>query len=572
MFCLENLKKRKIKLFILLFLCIFVSVSWMVSKNNTFIFDDYSNILMAKTHSYSQIFKFLPSQRYNDRCIAVMFVKLLYDMFGLNIQSYHIVYAILHYVNVILVYRIITLLMHDSDEETRLNCGIIGAGIFGVYPISLMAVSWVSAEYEMICSLFYLLCIVFYLKQRTQNKYRCFYSICCILSFYLAIRSKEMAIVLPIIIILYEIASYIKSKKLDIPKVLIFLCICMIVFAIILFSKSDVSDLLPNHPYYQDYNPISMLKIAFCYLLLYFDLANFGFDFITPSLSSYIGAAFTVVIVVYGIYIWIRKKEVSIIFSIIAVGVALAPVLQLTNLQHRLYLYIPSVFIGITLAFLLKELTLNLKSKKNALIIVVMAVMAMMLVNFAPGVVRYKQMWLQYCENDRKEIKQLLQKDYLVDNSNVYVKGANEGYNIFYYGPGNSVKLFGGNENINIILADDFPDDPQTPYALWEYQNGKIIEIGRDSSPKPILLLEVFPNVIDLKGYDNEFNLSVTCEEINDNMVIIINEHELTTVVGKEFLAASVNIEEIDGEQKLAVKVKDCKTGAVSNVLFVEMQ
>lgn len=478
----EYIHKRRL-LFTSLAIGVLMSVYWILSKNNALIFDDYSNIFLAKNNSYEELFRFFPEKRYNDRCIAVIFIKLLYDIFGLNAQGYHFVFVLLHCFNVALVYKIIAILMIDQNRENKLICSCTGAAVFGIYPISLMAVSWISAEYEMVCSVFYLLCIFFYLKSKRDQKYRGFYSLACILMFYLALRSKEMAIVLPVIFCIYELGIYFnKKEKIQNIKLLILLLAIMCVFGGILFSKTDVSSLPEDNPYFQNYSFVGMLKSAVQYLLLYFDLNNPNFTYTDPSLSSWFGLILVVLIILYGIISLIRRRTISILLSICLIGVSLAPVLPLVNFRHRLYLYIPSIFVGITIAYVVMEIIQNKKQYETAFSATILFIILLILTNCAPGVQNLRKAWLEYCSNDMVDREQILKQKTLVDGCNVYIKGATNGYNIFFYGPGNSIRLFLNADNINVILVDEFPEEPELPYVLWEYEQGSLKEFDRDES------------------------------------------------------------------------------------------
>lgn len=548
-----NKEAERKRLLLLLFTGILFSVSWILTTDNGFLFDDYSNILMAKNQSYAEIFTFFPVQRYNDRCLAVMFVKLLYDIFGLNIQAYHFAFVGIHYVNVIIVYKILREYVLKEGPSKEYSA-IIGAGIFGIYPISLMAVSWVSAEYEMVCSFFYVLCMYFYLKYKHNDKYNNFYGALCILCFYCALRSKEMAIVLPVLGILYELKESIENKKIKFSNVLKIALVIMLIFAGILFSKKEVSDLPTDSPYYQDYSLGAMITSAIRYLFLYFDLENSAFAYDGVNIWGCMGAVLVVLLVVYGIVVLVRYKQMGVICGILMIGVSLAPVLQLVNMQHRLYLYIPSIFIGITIAVWLQEFFEG-RLKKHANVITVGIILGLVLVNYAPGVVTLKSTWITYCDEDKESIKSLMKQETLPVECKVYVKGASEGYNIFSYGPGNSVKLFQDNPTIEVELVDEFPKNVENPYVFWEFENGRIVEVKRDAAPPKINVTGVYPQEVIVDDEKEYTDISITCENIDQNMVICIDGVEYDTVVGEEFISTSVSNDYIKEVNEIKVKV-----------------
>lgn len=549
---MNKLIKNKHLLF-LLFAGVLFSVGWVLSKDNGFIFDDYSNIFMAKNQTYAEIFSFFPSQRYNDRCIAVMFVKLLYDIFGLNIQAYHFIYVGIHLMNTYIVYIIIRdFILNESQIKSA--CAVIGSAVFGIYPVSLMAVSWVSAEYEMVCCLFYLLSILFYLKYRNEKQYNSFYGFAAILCFYLALRSKEMAIVLPILAVNYELKSSFEYKKLKITNVTKAALLIMVVFLSVLFGKTDVSDLTPDEPYYQDYSLFAMMTSAVKYLILYFDLGNSSFTYSGLGIYGFIGILFVVFIAVYSIVIFISKRNVNLLCVLVMLGISIAPVLQLVNMQHRLYLYIPSIFIGIVFALLAEGM---LKSRKSGIstAVTMIVIITLAFMNYAPGIVELKSVWYTYCDEDKLGIRGILAQEELPVQCQVYIKGADEGYNVFSYGPGNSIRLFMDNSTINVELVNKFPEDVEAPYVFWEYKQGKVREVKRDATPPKIAVTGVYPAEIAIDRKKEMTDISVTCEELDKNMIIYINGEMVDTIIGADFISASIPNEYLEECQELEIKI-----------------
>ncbi|WP_342757073.1 hypothetical protein [Kineothrix sedimenti] len=568
------LNNRKIKVHFLLsmlFLFSFLSTLWMIDLKNSFIFDDYSNICYARFNSFEELFKIFPTHTYNDRPIGSMFVKVLNVLFGLNYQNYHIIFTFIHYINIFLVYKISCFLFDFIATEEKKYLSIIAASIFGIYPLSIMSVSWISAVYDLLCCLFALLSIMFYLKARISDRYELNYAALALVCFYLSIRSKEMTLTLPLILFIYEIWLAIKNKnKIIIKWYLIGKIIIMFLFVFLLF-RGGIEEIGPDNPYYQDFSIPNLFHNAIKYLFLYFDWSNTGFTFYQYTKGAVIGVSFFIVVFLYAIYSAIKKKEFSIIFLITCIGISLSVVLTMANMQHRLYLYIPSVFIGITVsAFIYNILKTRIKYLWEVSIVIIIG---LYLINFTSGMIGFKSNWMDLCYNDAQGLKQLERLEKPVEQSNIFVKSTEDTYNIFYYGPGNSMKLLFDDPSLNIFLVDEFPIEPVKPYIFLEYNNNSIIEVERDMSIPPIEIESVYPEQINKEtnfNKDGTLDIAIVSNIINEYLKIIINGKELNTVIGSDFISTTVPQILLDDES-LNIQVYDTKAESFSEIITVEI-
>ncbi len=158
-------------------LSIFWACGWMLGTGNAFLMDDYSTITKGMFSLPSTLFTVFPTQRYNDRPVGSIFVGLLQKMFADNYQGYHLIFVLVHIVNILLVYRIAYMILRKEYANTARYGAAISAVIFGAYPQSTMAVQWVSAVFDLLAALFTLLTLYFFLKKNSDIEYKAFYSI-----------------------------------------------------------------------------------------------------------------------------------------------------------------------------------------------------------------------------------------------------------------------------------------------------------------------------------------------------------------------------------------------------------
>lgn len=113
-----------------------------------------------------------------------------YRLWGLKPKLYHVENTALHSVNAILVY--ITVFLISGDIVTA----FIGSCIFSLHPVQAEAVTWISGRSNVLFLLFFLSSFIFHIRRR---KYE------AVFFYAVSLLSKEMAITLPLVCILYDI-------------------------------------------------------------------------------------------------------------------------------------------------------------------------------------------------------------------------------------------------------------------------------------------------------------------------------------------------------------------------------
>lgn len=542
-----------------------LSVLWVAGIDNSLTYDDFTLLSEAHFGNYSDLFSFFPTMFYNDRPLRAVFLKMLNDMFGMNYQIYHIIFIFIHVLNVYLVYQVAKKIFDDGRNQVW-YAGIT-AMTFGIYTPSLMAVSWISAVADLECCLFSLLAILYYLKGRTCNqKHSLFYNIFSVLFYYLSIRSKEMSLILPVLFMLYEVEEGLRLKhKLRITFALAIQLLIMLCFAGILFLGSG-GKLSPEHPYYQSFSVSLLLRNAIRYLFIYYDWGNAGFTFTRYSVDSLVGVCIFCIICIYSFWLTIKEKNFSLLFSVFGVGISLAVVLPMVNMQHRLYLYIPSVFVGIMYACTAREVTVHM-GKSFLKEFSIIFIFLLWLVGFTPGQVQYRQNWLYTCGMDKKQLIELSKLEAPVKGSNIYIKGANDTYNIYYYGPGNSIRLLFDENDYLVELVEDFPQAPNVPYVFWEFDGIRTQEVERSDLFE---IISVYPDEIVLDSQNTVYFIGVTMSYITANLEVVVNGTGYPTTIGEDFISIAVPANEL--KETLEIYVLDKETGKRTESCWISVK
>ena len=206
----ENTVRRIAKEFapfvLLVTVCLIV---YFNSLYNGFVFDDRGTIVENKyvtkviehlpsffTSSYFKIAELEASYR----PVATFSYHLLYALFKLDPFGFHLGSLILHVINVILVYYLINLLQKNK------MAALVGGLLFACHPVLTEAVNGISFNEDLLATLFYLLSFIFYIRLKPEvNKFSINAYVLSLVFYLLGLLSKEMAITLPAIIILYDV-------------------------------------------------------------------------------------------------------------------------------------------------------------------------------------------------------------------------------------------------------------------------------------------------------------------------------------------------------------------------------
>jgi tetratricopeptide (TPR) repeat protein len=87
-------------------------------------------------------------------------------LWGLQPAYHHLTSAVIHALNALLVFTLFVELTRGRgiSEKGRYVAAFIGALLFAVHPLRVESVAWVSERKDVLCSFFFLSCMIFYLK------------------------------------------------------------------------------------------------------------------------------------------------------------------------------------------------------------------------------------------------------------------------------------------------------------------------------------------------------------------------------------------------------------------------
>lgn len=178
---------------------------YLSSFSVPFILDDYHVVqINPNIKNISEI------NPLSSRSILTYSLAINYYLGGLNPFGYHLMNLVLHVINSILVYylafSLFSQLKKDKELENTIT-SVFCALIFALHPLHVGTVVQISSRSAVLMTTFFLLSLLLFIKAKENKKLL----LLSLLTFIFAILSKEDAIVLPLIIILYDLCFNIEK-------------------------------------------------------------------------------------------------------------------------------------------------------------------------------------------------------------------------------------------------------------------------------------------------------------------------------------------------------------------------
>jgi hypothetical protein len=265
---------------------------------------------------------------------------LLYRFLGVHPLPWIAVLLGLHLANVFLGYFLALRLLQNKCFAA------LAAPAWGFSYLTCQNAYTPPVMYDSMAFLFWTACLLLYLQDReTANPYKYIGALLC---FFLGTRSKEIVVVLPLTLLIFElialdrkalmsrserITAFIRIMKRQRPYYAISLLF-------VILYKRGVTDFSssPAYPYYLELSYRAFVEGMKYYL----SCVSFGHEVIKSPLMLYGSIALLAV--------WaalLRQK--ILIWALLTFIIALLPVVFLVNARRQMYLYLPFFSLTITL-------------------------------------------------------------------------------------------------------------------------------------------------------------------------------------------------------------------------------
>ena len=348
---------------VFLILILLASLPYLNALANGFVYDDHDQVLENPyIHSFqyigkifgSTVWTFQGAQGVSNyyRPLMTFAYLLSYKIFGRLPFGFHLVNLVLHIAVVLLLFIVTERLFQD-----RL-LSLIAAGLFALHPIHTESVAWIAAITDLELTLFFLLTFLLYLRlpdaQLRHRRYGVLYAF-MLLAYGLALLSKEQALVLPALIVVYEhfyrlgAATRHFQEKLRRYLPVCLVAACYIAFRLFVLGGFAPAIWRPGLPWKEVLLTAVALvggylgKLIWPVHLVAFYVFHENHSIRDPHVLA--GLAGLIVSSALFIFLWRNARPLS--FAFLWMGATLAPVLNARWMPAQVfaerYLYLPSV-------------------------------------------------------------------------------------------------------------------------------------------------------------------------------------------------------------------------------------
>lgn len=333
-------------------------MGWSCNKLHYFYTDDYDWIIKSSNYNILDYIHIFPVSPYNDRPVGALIIGLMYYLFSLSAQKYYFCLLIIHTINSMLTFKVTEKLTTD-----RLFALFVSVLFCMWYPAH-KAVYWIGAIFDLSALTLILSSMLLYLNNRIISS---------VFFYFLAARTKELAIMLPSVLFFLEFFIFHKKIKAILTKQFIFyLVFGAIALQYLLLFKNNNNFLVDKSCiYHQSVTLIDFFSGLGFYLTQFFNFKGFGAD--SHSTYLYVGIFFTISTL---IAVSIRAKQAFYFLSFILFSLA---TLFLKNHRDLLYNYIPSVF----LITLMGSFILHIKNSRLRVSLMTLIVTCVCLLNLS---------------------------------------------------------------------------------------------------------------------------------------------------------------------------------------------
>jgi protein O-mannosyl-transferase len=301
------------------------------------------NNALLKGPDWSGIFSSIISSNYHP--ITILSLAINYAMTGLDPSSYLMMNLLLHLLNTGLVFYFVWTVFGN-----RVWVAAFTALIFGIHPMHVESVAWVSERKDLLYTLFFLLSLLQYWKFLISGKN--IRLVFAFILFALSILSKPAAIILPFVLFLLDYWYGRKySMKLVIEKIpFLLVSIILAIVTVNIQSKTAMTG-LETYPLWSRFffaNYVSMIYIV-RFFVPYPLSAFHPFPPIDNlGLAMYLSPLFMLALTVF---VWIKRSNKLLMFGFLFYIINLLLVMQIVSVGMTIvserYTYMP--YIGIAL-------------------------------------------------------------------------------------------------------------------------------------------------------------------------------------------------------------------------------
>jgi hypothetical protein len=308
------------------------------------------------------------------RPVVYLSIMLNYQLGGLNVVGWHVFNIGVHIINSIFVYLLIlwtlSLPRFAKNYAARARrMALFGALLFAVHPIQTESVTYIVSRTELLATVFYLATVLLFIKGARTGKLS--YAAGMFATSLLSMGSKEWAVTLPAVLLLYDFLFFAEGKVKPVLSrwhlyVATALPWALVAHHLDLTSEGGVGGVGFNLTTQPGLTPWTYLLTSFNVIWTYIRLLflpinqNLDYDypiaktlFEMPTILSLIGH---IAVVAAAFWLWRGKKWTLIPFGLAWFYIGLSPTQSFVPIKDMIFehrAYMPSIgfFLSFVVAF-----------------------------------------------------------------------------------------------------------------------------------------------------------------------------------------------------------------------------
>jgi protein O-mannosyl-transferase len=131
------------------------------------------------------------------RPVFLTWLLLNFKLFGLHAAGWHLAVVFLHLVVTYQVYRLGAILLDNEPAA------LVAAALFGLHPVHIEAVAWISGATEPLAAVFILGSLLSYIAFRARGRHATY--VLSLVCFCLAMLTKETAVLVPVVLFAHDL-------------------------------------------------------------------------------------------------------------------------------------------------------------------------------------------------------------------------------------------------------------------------------------------------------------------------------------------------------------------------------
>ncbi|MDA2919457.1 hypothetical protein MYX76_08205 [Desulfobacterota bacterium AH_259_B03_O07] len=368
---------------LLLFLISFIA--YAPSLKNGFVWDEVE-VIQKYYHKFkaSRINSILiprklenKSQRYYR---PLVFASIVSDreIWGISPFGYHLSNIVSNSISTVLLYFLILLSLGVFKVAAKESIAAFSTILFALHPMHVESVSWIAARTDVLCGLFFFLAFIFHILSFGKI----WILILTTLSFSLSLLSKEVALVFPIVAVVFDLLSRRFTDRNNFFRYFLYLGLALVY----LYLRGRASVTIPEltnvnfnqsaEITHQALSYFQAIKNILNSYLFYISKLVFPYDFNAfiakiPMETYYtLFSIFIIILISIVILLSIKKQRGLIAFSLLWIFITLGPsvIVAITNIAStqlaERYLYIPSAGYCLLIGYLVLGFECKASAKK----------------------------------------------------------------------------------------------------------------------------------------------------------------------------------------------------------------